>query len=98
MKKLVIAFFTVILAFAAFDADAQYYNSSNNYYSKAGNTTYGRNPNGSSWQSSSYGNISRGIDKRGNSWSYNRSTGAYYNSNGTVRLGRGANRRTYKSR
>lgn len=39
-----------------------------------------------------------GVNKKGHSWSYNHSTGAYYNSNGTMRYGKGSNRKTYKSR
>lgn len=62
-------------------AEAQLYGSSGNTYSRSGSTVYGNNFNtGSSWSNSySLGGNQQGIDSRGNSWSYNRSSGSYYN-------------------
>ena len=103
MKKIIVCFLAVLLVAISFNAQAQYYNgyynNSGNTYRKSGNSTYGYNRNtGSTWSSTSYGNVTRGVDKKGNSWSYDHSTGAYYNSNGTVRYGKGNNRRSYKYR
>ena len=99
MKRVIIYFLVVLFVAVSFNVQAQYYNNSGNIYRKSGNSTYGYNRNtGALWRSSSYGNVTRGVDKKGNSWNYNRSTGMYYNSNGTVRYGKGNNRRTYKSR
>lgn len=81
MKKVLIIAF--VLAFSG-TAYAQTYKNPYSYntnnYTKTGSGYRGSNySTGSSWNANSYGSTTRGTDKNGNSWSYNRSTGSYYN-------------------
>ena len=51
-----------------------------NCYFGSGGYSSGYNSNtGNSWNSRSSGSSTYGTDSRGNSWSYNRDTGNYYN-------------------
>lgn len=96
MKK---AILIALLTLLATQAQAQSYNWKNgNSYSKSGNGSYrGNNYNtGKTWsgRGQSGGNLS-GIDSKGNSWNYNRTTGSYFNSSGEIRTGKGAFRQKY---
>lgn len=98
MKKIITALFFIMILVFSFNVSARYYTSENSY-NKLGNTVYGYNRNtGSNWRNTSRGSTTIGVNKNGHSWSYNHSTGAYYNSNGTMRYGKGNSRRSYKSR
>lgn len=51
-----------------------------NTYNSYGNGYRGYNSNtGSQWNSQSNGSLTTGTDSKGNSWSYDRNTGNYYN-------------------
>lgn len=57
-----------------------YDSQSGNSYNSYGNGYRGYNSNtGSQWNSNTYGSVTRGTDSKGNSWSYDRNTGNYYN-------------------
>jgi hypothetical protein len=57
-----------------------YDNQSGNSYNSYGNGYHGYNSNtGSQWNSNTYGGVTRGTDSQGNSWSYDRNSGNYYN-------------------
>jgi hypothetical protein len=55
-------------------------NGYSNCYNTFGDGYSGYNPRtGSQWSSRTSGNTTFGTDSRGNSWTYNRSTGSYLN-------------------
>lgn len=57
-----------------------YDSQSGNSYNSYGNGYQGYNySTGSQWNSNTYGGVTQGTDSRGNSWSYDRNTGIYYN-------------------
>lgn len=57
-----------------------YDSRSGNSYNSMGSGYQGHNSNtGSTWSAQTYGGITTGTDSHGNSWSYDRSTGAYQN-------------------
>ena len=75
--KVVALVFALALPFTAF---AQYYGNNGNTYNSYGSGYRGYNSNtGSTWSAQSYGNVTRGTDSRGNSWSYDRNSGVYQN-------------------
>ncbi len=53
---------------------------SGNSYNSYGKGYQGYNSNtGSQWNANTYGGVTHGTDSKGNSWSYDRNTGNYYN-------------------
>jgi hypothetical protein len=84
----------IILVLTMTSSLALGYSQANNYQ-KSGNTTYGSNANtGSSWNTSyeSNGDM-KGTDSKGNSWSYDKSSGNYNNyGTGKTCTGHGAYR------
>lgn len=57
-----------------------YLGGGGNNYNSYGNGYRGSNADtGSTWGAQTYGGVTTGTDSRGNSWTYDRSTGNYYN-------------------
>jgi len=74
MKLLLLAA-SAAFVLAATEASARCDRYGNCY---SGGSGYNYNT-GSQWHSRSYGGTTYGTDSRGNSWSYNRRSGSYYN-------------------
>lgn len=90
MKTLLFAFAALTLASVQSFAGYHYDYRSGNSYNTVGNTTFGNNANtGSSWTTTNTATGAYGTDSKGNTWNYNNTTGAYYNSNGTTCYGKG---------
>lgn len=87
MRIAIIALVLAVPSIAAAKCDI-YGNCYQEY--KIGDTTYqtGIGKSGT-WQGQYDQRGARGIDSRGNSWSYDRETGYYQNSNGKVCTGKG---------
>ncbi|KAA6185293.1 hypothetical protein F2Q65_09340 [Thiohalocapsa marina] len=70
------------LAILPATSSAQGYGSlyDGNSYTRYGTGYSGYNTNtGSTWNAQSYGSMTRGTDSKGNSWSYDNSSGIYQN-------------------
>src|SRR5262249_51610446 len=102
MRKLGLAILTVLLlvspAFAQRSGSTYDWQSGNSYrwhQNFDGSTTVKGNnfQNGTMWNQTIMPNgDQRGMDSRGNFWRYNNSTGTYWNTDGTMCIGKGAAR------
>ena len=81
MKGLFFAAMLVMSGFAHAEGYGSLYGSQNeNTYSNTGHGYQGYNSGtGANWNAQSSGNITTGTDSKGNSWTYDRSSGSYYN-------------------